>query len=438
MSDLDRGALEAERDFLLRSLDDLEDEREAGNVDDGTYQTLRDDYTARGRRDPIARRRHRSHAARSAAVVEGRARGHRRRDHRVRARRRVRVDARGGAAAVRARRSPGTTRSAAGTTTPDPGPALAGAVRDNPKSYAAHIAYARYLLQNRDFTDAIHEFGSAARLDPSQPEPPTYAGWAGALLAQQVTNSKTRETLLSAALERINEVIKAHPKYPDAYALKGVTLFNFQGDAKHAIPAFQQFLVLTDDSNPIRPQVLDVLAQAEKAAKSNRGSNHSNPRRSFVAKKPEPQTDSNKMYRATITTDRGPIVMDLDPQLAPNTVNNFVGLARDGYYDGLTFHRVVPDFVIQGGCPEGTGRGGPGYKFADEPVTGEYRLGAVAMANSGPDTNGSQFFICIDDCQSKLAKSYNLFGYVVDGMDVALGTKVGDKMNKVEIEERDR
>ena len=93
--------------------------------------------------------------------------------------------------------------------------------------------------------------------------------------------------------------------------------------------------------------------------------------------------------------------MDLDPQLAPNTVNNFVGLARDGYYDGLTFHRVVPEFVIQGGCPEGSGRGGPGYKFADEPVKGEYTLGAVAMANSGPDTNGSQFFICIDDCTAQ-------------------------------------
>jgi cyclophilin family peptidyl-prolyl cis-trans isomerase len=157
-----------------------------------------------------------------------------------------------------------------------------------------------------------------------------------------------------------------------------------------------------------------------------------------VANKPKPQTDSTKMYRATISTDGGAIVMDLDPQLAPNTVNNFVGLARDGYYDGLTFHRVVPEFVIQGGCPEGSGRGGPGYKFADEPVQGEYRLGAVAMANSGPDTNGSQFFVCIDDCQTKLAPSYNLFGYVVDGLDVACATKVGDVMRKVEIEERDR
>ena len=157
-----------------------------------------------------------------------------------------------------------------------------------------------------------------------------------------------------------------------------------------------------------------------------------------MAQAPEMQTSPDKCYRATITTDRGTIVMDLDPQLAPNTVNNFVGLARNGYYDGLTFHRIVPDFVIQGGCPEGSGRGGPGYKFADEPVKSEYRLGAVAMANSGPDTNGSQFFICIDDCQTKLAPSYNLFGYVVDGLDVAQATQVGDKMTKVEIEERDR
>ncbi len=157
-----------------------------------------------------------------------------------------------------------------------------------------------------------------------------------------------------------------------------------------------------------------------------------------MAKKPEPQTDSAKMYRATITTNRGTIVMDLDPQLAPDTVNNFVGLARDGYYDGLTFHRVVPEFVIQGGCPEGSGRGDPGYKFADEPVKGEYTHGAVAMANSGPDTNGSQFFICIEDCRNKLAKSYNLFGFVVEGLDVADETKEGDKMSKVEIEERDR
>jgi cyclophilin family peptidyl-prolyl cis-trans isomerase len=129
--------------------------------------------------------------------------------------------------------------------------------------------------------------------------------------------------------------------------------------------------------------------------------------------------------------------MELDPGLAPNTVNNFVSQARAGFYDGLTFHRVVPEFVIQGGDPEGSGRGGPGYRFADEPVKGEYTLGAVAMANAGPDTNGSQFFICIDDCRSKLQKLYNLFGYVIDGIDVAQSIQVGDKMKSVTVTERD-
>ncbi len=153
---------------------------------------------------------------------------------------------------------------------------------------------------------------------------------------------------------------------------------------------------------------------------------------------PEYQIDGSKIYRATIVLDGGTIVADLDPQLAANTVNNFVALARQGYYDGLTFHRVVPDFVIQGGCPQGTGSGGPGYKFRDEPVQGDYTLGAVAMANAGPNTNGSQFFITIDDCTRKLSKDYNLFGYVVECMDVAQNTEVGDVMQSVAIEERPR
>ncbi|MEP6623543.1 MAG: peptidylprolyl isomerase [Acidimicrobiia bacterium] len=153
---------------------------------------------------------------------------------------------------------------------------------------------------------------------------------------------------------------------------------------------------------------------------------------------PEYQIDGAKLYRTTITTNRGTIVMDLDPQLAANTVNNFVGLARQGFYDGLTFHRVVPNFVIQGGCPQGTGTGGPGYKFRDEPVQGEYTVGAFAMANSGPNTNGSQFFITIADCTRKLTKDYSLFGYVTDGMDVALATEVGDVMESVVVDEVDR
>jgi cyclophilin family peptidyl-prolyl cis-trans isomerase len=155
-----------------------------------------------------------------------------------------------------------------------------------------------------------------------------------------------------------------------------------------------------------------------------------------MAQPPALQIDEDTIYQVTIETDRGPIVMELDPKLAPNTVNNFVSLARDGFYDGLTFHRVVPDFVIQGGDPNGTGSGGPGYKFADEPVKGDYTLGAVAMANAGKNTNGSQFFICIDDCQRKLDKAYNLFGYVIDGIDVAQKVQQGDVMRSVSISER--
>ena len=154
---------------------------------------------------------------------------------------------------------------------------------------------------------------------------------------------------------------------------------------------------------------------------------------------PPPMTiNTEALYKVTINTDRGDIVMELDPSLAPQTVNNFVSLARDGYYDNLTFHRVVPEFVIQGGCPEGSGRGGPGYKFADEPVKGEYTLGAVAMANAGPNTNGSQFFICIDDCRTKLTPNYNLFGYVKAGLEVAKATQVGDVMSSVAVAERPR
>ncbi len=153
---------------------------------------------------------------------------------------------------------------------------------------------------------------------------------------------------------------------------------------------------------------------------------------------PEMEIDTDKLFDVTISTAKGDIVMELDPQLAPKTVNNFVHLARSGYYDGLTFHRVVPDFVIQGGCPEGTGRGGPGYRFDDEPVKADYIEGAVAMANAGPDTNGSQFFICTTDDRHKLEKKYNLFGFVMKGMSVVKEIKVGDRMDKVEVVEKDR
>jgi len=129
--------------------------------------------------------------------------------------------------------------------------------------------------------------------------------------------------------------------------------------------------------------------------------------------------DTNKVYCAGINTDRGLIVIELKPQWAPNTVNNFVFLAQNKFYDGIIFHRVNPSQIIQTGDPLGTGAGTPGYKFNDEAVKSDYTNGTMAMANSGPNTNGSQFFINLTDNSKTFAKSYNLFGVVVQGLDVA-------------------
>lgn len=137
-------------------------------------------------------------------------------------------------------------------------------------------------------------------------------------------------------------------------------------------------------------------------------------------KAPAMSIDSNKLYCVGLNTNRGLVVLELDPKLAPNTVNNFVYLAQHKFYDGLKFHRVVPGFVIQTGSPDGSGNGSPGYKFNDEPVKGNYTAGCVAMANSGPNTNGSQFFICTaDDTTQLTTKSYNLFGRVTMGLNIA-------------------
>jgi len=134
---------------------------------------------------------------------------------------------------------------------------------------------------------------------------------------------------------------------------------------------------------------------------------------------PPPMTiDQNKQYTATIKTNYGDIVVELFPEDAPLAVNNFVFLARQGFYDGVIFHRVVKGFVIQSGDPTGTGMGGPGYKFADEPVTRDYIAGTLAMANSGTNTNGSQFFITLVDLSGQLAKKYTIFGLVISGFDV--------------------
>jgi len=134
--------------------------------------------------------------------------------------------------------------------------------------------------------------------------------------------------------------------------------------------------------------------------------------------------DLNKQYTAVIDTTYGKITARLLPKEAPITVNNFVFLAREGFYDGLKIHRVVKGFVFQTGDPRGDGTGGPGYQFQDEKVIGDYKPGVLAMANSGPNTNGSQFFITIGDLRGTLPKKYNLFGEVIGGYDVAL--KIGE------------
>ena len=137
---------------------------------------------------------------------------------------------------------------------------------------------------------------------------------------------------------------------------------------------------------------------------------------------------------ATFDTDRGPIKVELKPEQAPLTVANFVNLARRGFYDGLNFHRVIGDFMIQGGCPQGTGTGGPGYKFEDEARNGlGHERGVLSMANAGPNTNGSQFFIT-HVATPWLDGKHTVFGKVVDGMDAVDAVRQGDKIKSVTIE----
>jgi cyclophilin family peptidyl-prolyl cis-trans isomerase len=148
----------------------------------------------------------------------------------------------------------------------------------------------------------------------------------------------------------------------------------------------------------------------------------SSPRATSFDGPPTTCIDPTKTYTAKVETDEGNFTITLDAKQAPKTVNNFVFLARYHFYDGILFHRVIPDFVVQGGDPEATGTGGPGYRFADElPASVDaYKAGSVAMANSGPNTNGSQFFIVVSDAGGKQlqAPKYSLFGQVTEGLDV--------------------
>jgi len=133
----------------------------------------------------------------------------------------------------------------------------------------------------------------------------------------------------------------------------------------------------------------------------------------------EMSIDPEKSYQAEIVTNHGTMTAFLHAKDAPNTVNNFVNLARYHYYDGIIFHRIIREFMIQGGDPEGSGRGGPGYRFGDElPAPGKYKIGSLAMANAGPNTNGSQFFIVSGAHGVQLPPQYSLFGQLIAGEDV--------------------
>lgn len=151
---------------------------------------------------------------------------------------------------------------------------------------------------------------------------------------------------------------------------------------------------------------------------------------------PEMEIDPAKSYRATIATSKGNIVLELYPANAPKTVNNFVFLSRQGFYDGLKFHRVISNFMVQGGDPTGTGSGGPGYKFEDETYGNplKHDEGVISMANAGANTNGSQFFITHAP-QPHLNGRHTVFGRVVEGQDVVNAIRQGDVMDKVTISE---
>jgi cyclophilin family peptidyl-prolyl cis-trans isomerase len=232
-----------------------------------------------------------------------------------------------------------------------------------------------------------------------------------------------------------------------------IALFAGLGILVVVVAAFAITLVAGDDE-----KASDAKSDTsiEEAAPCPQADGTSERRTAFKSPFPESCTDPTKTYTAVMETDVGVIKIALDASKAPRTVNNFVSLARYHFYDGLTFHRVVKDYVIQGGDPEGSGSGDAGYRFEDElPSPADYAEGSIAMANSGPNTNGSQFFILTSPgAAAQLLQAvggeakYNLFGKVTEGLDVvkrieADGPDTGEgqpkvvhRMVKVTIEER--
>jgi tetratricopeptide (TPR) repeat protein len=234
-----------ERDFLLKSLDDLEQERADGNIDDDTYKLLHDDYTARA-----------AAAIRDESVPDA-----------PRASRGMRVAtisgivvfalvAAFGLSQAIGQRHPGQTPTGNSQITTDPCKQVAS-------TYDATISCARFLVQNQDVTSAIEQFFAAEKLDPKQPEPPAYIGWLSALESQQTQDATLRKTLLTLAHQSIDRAIAVDPTYPDAHVFKGLLLLRFDGQPTQAVPELQKFLALAPQDHPMRNQVLQVLAQAQ-------------------------------------------------------------------------------------------------------------------------------------------------------------------------------
>jgi cytochrome c-type biogenesis protein CcmH/NrfG len=264
--DTDRSALETERDFLLRSLDDLDNERRAGNIDDGTYERLHADYTARAAAVLRKLRDGLDVDVPSAAPARGR-------------RRWLAPVAIGLVAVVAALllaqsvhdRSDGasiTGNDLGAQSTKDRKAALEQAVKDHPDDYDAHIALARFLLNN-DLRNALVEYDEAATLEPKEPEPLAYSGWINALAAGNIpTGEKDRDLLVQRAYDRFDRAIEIAPKYADTFVFRGITSMQLMSDPQRAIPDFQRFLQLAPQDHPQRDMVLSALAQAETAAKA--------------------------------------------------------------------------------------------------------------------------------------------------------------------------
>ena len=245
--------------------------------------------------------------------------------------------------------------------------------------------------------------------------------------AQQVKAKRKRQVIILAVI---------------ALAVVGVA-FLFSGDGDDEVAT-------TDTTTTTAPGDTSSTTPAATGTADCPAADGSAERKTSFDGPPKMCIDPAKKYTASIETDAGTMTVVLDPDKAPKTVNNFVVLARYHYFDGLTFHRVIPGFVLQGGDPEGTGSGGPGYQFEDElPASvSEYKAGSLAMANSGPNTNGSQFFVVVSDSGGRQLSvpNYSLFGQVTEGMDVVKKIeadggpdgsppKVVHKMTKVTITE---